>query len=183
MMQNWSIHVEWVKAHTGIEGNALGDKLEAAEDDGELKIVYSRIRIILATELKKEGLTKWQRQWESTNKGALCRSFFPTVEQRLKLKIPMTLEFTAIVSGHGKTKSYLHRFKLIDNPMCPCSGEAQSSEHLIYGCEIVESQRNTVKHQIKNSGGTWPTTNRDLVAKGSHTVTRFIKSVDFYKLQ
>jgi len=174
--------------HNGIEGNELADKLakEAAEDDGELNIVYNRIPITTtATELKKEGLTKWQRQWESTNKGVLCRSFFPTVEQRLKLKIPITSEFTAIVSGHGKTKSYLHRFKLIDNPMCPCDEGTQSSEHLIYlyDCKILEFQRNNLKHQIKSSGGTWPTNNSNLTAKYSHTFSRFIKSIDFNKLQ
>jgi len=128
MTQNWSIHFGWAKAHTGIEGNELADKLakDVAEDGGELNILYSRIPITtIATELKKEGLTKWQRQWESTDKGALCRSFFPTAEQRLKLKIPITFEFKAIVSGHGKTKSYLHRFKLIDNPMCLCDEGAQ----------------------------------------------------------
>jgi hypothetical protein len=95
----------------------------------------------------------------------------------------VTSEFTVIVSGHGKTKSYLHRFKLIDNPMCPCSGGAQSSEHLVYDCEILEIQRKTMKHQIKSSGGTWPTNNRDLVEKYLHVFTKFIKSVDFYKLQ
>jgi hypothetical protein len=95
----------------------------------------------------------------------LGRSFFPTVEQRLKLKIPVTLEFTAIVSGHRKTKSYLRRFKFIDNPMCPCNGGAQTPDHLIYDCEILEVQRKTMKHHIQTSGGTWPTTNRDLVAK------------------
>jgi len=40
-----------------------------------------------------------------------------------------------------------------------------------------------MKHQLKTSGGTWPTNNRELVAKYSHTITRFIKSIDFYKLQ
>ena len=114
-----------MKAHNEIEGDELANKLakEAAEDDGELNIVYSRMLITtIATELKKEGIKKWQRQWESTDKGALCRLFFLTVERRLKLKILITSEFTAIVSGHGKTKSYLHSFKLIDNVMCPCDG-------------------------------------------------------------
>jgi hypothetical protein len=41
----------------------------------------------------------------------------------------ITPEFTAIVTGHGKTKLYLHRFKLIDNLMCPCNEGAQTSEH------------------------------------------------------
>jgi hypothetical protein len=39
------------------------------------------------------------------------------------------------------------------------------------------------KHQIKSSGGTWPTTNSDLIAKYSHAFSRFMKSTDFNKLQ
>jgi len=46
---------------------------------------------------------KWQRQWESTDKGALCRSFFPEVEQRLQVNLPITPAFRAMVSGHVKT--------------------------------------------------------------------------------
>jgi hypothetical protein len=113
-----------VKAHTGIEGNELADTLakEAAQDDEERYIVYDRIPIsTIATRIEDEGLKKWQTQWERTEKGAVCISFFSKVEQRLKIRIPITPEFTAIVSGHGKTKTYLHRFKLTDNPMCPCN--------------------------------------------------------------
>ena len=54
---------------------------ERCELNGELNVVYNRLPITtIATELRKEGNTKWQRQWESTDKGALCRSLFPTVE-------------------------------------------------------------------------------------------------------
>jgi len=40
-----------------------------------------------------------------------------------------------------------------------------------------------MKHQIKSSGETWPTTNSDLIAKYSHAFSSLIKSVDFNKLQ
>jgi hypothetical protein len=32
---------------------------------------------------------------------------FPTVEQRLKERIHISPEFTALVTGHGKTTAYL----------------------------------------------------------------------------
>jgi len=61
----------------------------------------------------------------------------PDSRTEIKLKISITSEFTAIDSGHGKKKSHLHRFKLIDNPMCQGDESAQSSEHLIYNCKIL----------------------------------------------
>jgi len=73
-----------------------------------------------------------------------------------------------MVSGHGKTKSYLHRFGFIDSPMCPCN--------------ILETQRKIMIQRIKKSGGTWPTTNKGLVTKYLRAFTNFINSIDFDKL-
>jgi hypothetical protein len=78
-------------------------------------------------------------------------------DSRREIKIENTNDTG--VHSYGKTKPYLHRFKLIDNLMCSCNGGAQSSEHLICDYKILEIQRKTMKHQIKTSGGTWPTDN------------------------
>ena len=97
-----------MKAHIGIEGDETADKLtkEASKEDENLHTVYSRVPItVAASDITKKGLEQWQQQWDTTVKGAECRSFFPKVEQRLKQKIPLTPEFTALVTGHGKTKS------------------------------------------------------------------------------
>jgi hypothetical protein len=50
------------------------------------------------------------------------------------MRLRPTQNLTAIVSGHGKTRAYLYRFKIIDEPTCPCGEGDQTPEHLIYEC-------------------------------------------------
>ena len=64
-----------MKAHIGVEGNKAADKLakEAAHDENDQNTVYDRVpATTVATEINKQGLIKWQSQWNSTEKGALC---------------------------------------------------------------------------------------------------------------
>ena len=106
----------------------------------------------------------------------------PTGRAKTKTKIPITPEFTAIVTGHRKTKSYLHRFKLADNPTCFSSEGAQTPERIIYECKILKQQRSSLKQHVTASGGYWPPDNSELVAKYLSAFSRFIKSTDFNKL-
>jgi hypothetical protein len=108
---------------------------------------------------------------------------YKLVEQRLKMKILITLEFTTIVTRHGKTKSYLHRFKLADNPTCPCNEGAQSPEYIMYECRILKQPRSSLKQHITASWGHWPPDNSELVDKYLNAFSWFIKSIDFNKLQ
>jgi hypothetical protein len=105
-----------------------------------------------------------------------------SIDQRLKIRIPITPEFTAIISGKGKTKTYLHRFNLTDNPMCPCNEGEQSVEHLIHVCRILEPQISDMRKHITNRGGFWPPTNNELVTKHLKAFINFVKCIDFSKL-
>jgi hypothetical protein len=98
------------------------------------------------------------------------------------MKIPITHEFTALVTGHGKTKSSLHRFKLIDSSMYPCNEGQQTSKHTIFECSIFEAQRSSIIKQIIISGETWPPENDELITKYLYAFSTFVKSIDFQKL-
>ncbi|KDQ71555.1 hypothetical protein L798_09188 [Zootermopsis nevadensis] len=68
-------------------------------------VVYAKKpKSTIIKETKEEGVIKWQNEWNTTNKGAVCKKFFPSVRQRMKLNIEICPELTAITTGHGKTK-------------------------------------------------------------------------------
>ena len=120
---------------------------------------------------------------EEYREGAVTKAFFPSVRSRLQTEIPVFPEFTAMVTGHGKIRSYLHRFAFTDNPKCPCDGrEDQTTHHLIVQCTKLTAQRNDLIKQIKQTGGTWPMTNAKLISDHLSNFVKFIKSIDFTDL-
>jgi len=153
------VFFNWVKAHVGIQGNEMADRLAkkaATEDIGE--IVYDKIpRETIITEGKENGLTKCQEQWTSSTKGAVSKLFFPNIKERMKTRIPISAEFTAMVMGHGLTRSYLHRFKFIPNSTCSCRiKEEQTINHTILNCTQLENERRILQNAIVRTGDTWP---------------------------
>jgi len=99
----------------------------------------------------------------------------------LNTKIKITPNFTAIITAHGKTKAYLHRFKITKSPECPCDGGNQTVDHLIYDCPILRRERE--KHISKVSKqDNWPVTKSDLVNKFIKHFLEFTNTIDFRKL-
>jgi hypothetical protein len=61
--------------------------------------------------------------------------------------------------------SYLHRFKITDDPTCLCKKSSQTAYHLLLECELLRRQRQVLRNSIMKVGGNWPITNFDLANK------------------
>jgi len=54
-----------------------------------------------------------------------------------------------MLTGHGKIISYLYRFGITENRMCPCEEEEKIVDHLIFKCKKLRKQRNEMIRKIK----------------------------------
>jgi hypothetical protein len=156
-----------VKAHDNNSGNDLADQLaKEATCDEELDITYNKYpKSAVISELKKLGLQKWQSEWDSSNKEALTKFFFPKVKDRLAKRLQMSLNRSTLITGHEKLGAYLHRFKIIKCLMCPCEKNPQTTDHLIRECTLLSKQRQILKNSITKMGGRWPISNTELANK------------------
>ena len=100
--QQRTVLFNWVKAHVGIKGNELADRLakEAETEDIGVLVCDKITKQTLITERKEKEITKWQEQWTSSTKGAVSKLFFPQIKERMETTIPISAEFTAMVTGH-----------------------------------------------------------------------------------
>jgi hypothetical protein len=68
------------------------------------------------------------------------QSFLPVSEEQAATENSLFPEFVTLITGHGKLRSYLHRFGLIDNPMCLCEEEEQTTDHLMFQCNKLTKE-------------------------------------------
>jgi hypothetical protein len=131
--------------------------------------------------VRDQSIAKWQNQWDRTTKGLAMKHFFPIIKDRLTTKIKLTPNFTAIVTAHGKTKAYLHRFKIIESLQCPCDGGNQTVDHILYDCIKLQREKEKLIHNLSNQDS-WPLKKSVLVKKHMKHFIQFVNSIDFEKL-
>jgi len=180
---NWTIDFSWVKAHVGIYGNELADRLakDAACSTG-IAVTFDRIpKITLYTELEEEATQKWQKEWEKCTNAPVTKQIFPNVRERINLSINVNPNFTAMVTGHGKTRAYLHRFKMVESATYPCNKEDQTLDHILNKCILHQTQRDLFKGTVLKSGS-WPVSKEELITKHLKSFLTFTKSINLEHL-
>jgi hypothetical protein len=116
------VEFSWIKAHAGHQGNELADQpAKEAASSRTIDKCYTRIpKSTVLCDLNEQSVNQWQNEWDRSSKGAITKSFFPNIADRLKVRINITPTFTTIVTGHGNIKTYLYKYKIIENPKCSC---------------------------------------------------------------
>ena len=146
-------------------------------------VSFNRIpKSTLYSEIEEEATQKWQKEWENCTKAAVTKQFFPNVQDRLKLKINVTPNFTAMVIGHGKTRAYLHRFKIMEHATCPCNEGDQTIDQLLNQCTILQTQTELPRNNVLKPGNWQTASKEELIKKHLKLFIIFTKSIDFEKL-
>jgi hypothetical protein len=107
---------------------------------------------------------------------------FPKIADRLKLKINITSNFTIMVTGYGNIKSYLHKYKILDSPMCFCKNGEQTVDHILFDCKLLEQETDSLKAAVLRSEN-WPVSKNKLITKFNKTFHKFTNSMPFDKLK
>jgi hypothetical protein len=171
-----SIELSWVKVHAGIVGNELADRpAKTAASDSGVEIAFNRLPIsTFISKVKEETQRKWQKEWDECTKARITKEFSPKVQDRHKLKIDINPTLTAMVTGHGKTRAYLHRFKILEHATCPCGNGKQTAEHTLDRCPVLNAQRELFKRNFKKSGK-WQANIHEPISKQLKSFILFIK--------
>jgi len=180
--RGWKIQFSWIKAHAGVSGNELADKLaKEASGKREIPISYNRIpKSVIKRDLEDTSVEIWQREWDTTNKGRITKDYFPKVAERLHAKIHPTQNFTTMVTGRGYIKAYLYRFKIIEAPNCPCGKDNQTAEHMLLQCEILKEERERLIAAVAKTDN-WPVNKEMLIKKHYNAFAKLTKQLDRIK--
>jgi len=86
-----------------------------------------------------------------------------------------------MATGHGNIRSYLHRFKISETPICPCGTTMQTIDHLLFECELLNKERDNLISTVLKTD-VWPISKDKLIRKHFKIFPKFTNELSFDKL-
>jgi hypothetical protein len=82
---------------------------------------------------------------------------------------------------HGNIRSYLNSFKIIETPACPCGTKDQTVDHLLFECELLNKERDSLVSTVLKTD-VWPLSKNELIRKHNKIFAKFTNGIAFDKL-
>ncbi|XP_063893008.1 uncharacterized protein LOC135117540 [Helicoverpa armigera] len=155
-LQNKSVSLFWIKAHTGLEGNERADQLaKEAALKSKKKPDYDLCPIsFVKRQIRMRSLDEWNGKYKAGETASGTKLFFPDAISAYGIvrKIDLTYIRTQIFTGHGGFSSYLTRFKCKENSSCACEpGVEETVAHILLECPITERARFETEQELTMS--------------------------------
>jgi hypothetical protein len=93
---------------------------------------------------------------------------------KVEENIRITQNVAAMLTGHGKIRVYLHRFKIGENAHCVCLQGDQLIDHLLYECNLLETQRGILRKNVTKNGQ-WPADKHELITNHLDCLLNYIE--------
>jgi hypothetical protein len=86
-----------------------------------------------------------------------------------------------MVTGHGNIKSYLHKYKILDSPMCSFKSGDQTVDHMLFEYKLLDQERDRLKAAVLRTEN-WPVSKNKLINKFNKSFKKFMNNTSFDKL-
>jgi hypothetical protein len=76
-----------------------------------------------------------------------------------------------MVTGQGNIKSNLHKYKILDSPMCSCKNGEQRIDHIILDFKLLDQERDSLKAAALRTEN-WSVSKNELVTEFNKNFTK-----------
>nr|XP_042911993.1 uncharacterized protein LOC122272395 [Parasteatoda tepidariorum] len=134
-LQHTSIQISWIKAHSNRVGNEKADDLAKQSTRQPKNYVYPLPVSYLKRRIKDSLLTKWQFQWNNSDRG---RRLFKIINNVTFFKTIPPKQVIWFLTGHGPFPTFFNYLHITDTDLCTC-GQQGSPEHYLTSCSYTVS--------------------------------------------
>lgn len=152
---NKTIIIHWVKAHAGVVGNEIADKVANLGHDLLKSTLYKLHLEEIISSLYRGMKDKWQNQWtylvNTTGKGRHLFEIRDGEQKQTPVDTGRRRTDVAIFRlrlGHAGLNSYLFNIRMSDTDLCPSCGVRETIEHYLLDCNLYDYQRGLLYTEI-----------------------------------